>query len=439
MLFPDLKKVLIILYLLLLTCLTKAQIPIIGNTTNLKKIENTNRNVFLLFNKVSEIDEFTGEELSYNSSNRGDSLILAVNCNKNVSISVNKYCSLKKIKILIQHVDTLKIVGNFKTSLSIVKQHIGATSESLIHSIQIANSDVKEVNLPYSVVNRIYLNNSIIRYLNLNGSRVIDEFNLNKIRLDSSNFYCASLPGYMIFNYLDLTYSGIIDLTTLRDLKSRNPKGTFELERTIRFSNVDLDKFRLPYDRLNFHIDSLQDEARIRWIYEKLLRHLNAQGLSAKYEWYNQIYKEIIDSKEHSHFYNVASTFWWDKGYKKSQPIKISLWLFLLFTLINCYWMTELLSTYYPSSLKKYLGGLRDDGGIMLEEIVNERQRKIKNLHKLKHVKVAFIYTSFIFWGLRLDMQEFTVKKIRIYIYIIFQYLLGLLCAAYIVNFLVRR
>lgn len=402
-------------------------------------IANTINNVYVISCKTSFDYERSSSVLDSNVCLHNEDLKLTLNTPRNVVIIIDKKSPLKNLEIYLLNVDTLKIFGNLKTITSLFVSELRGNKKLRVHSIQLYNSSIKEANLQGADVHELMVNNSFLKFLNLNNAKILSKFNLTRVRLDSSNFHFATLPDYITFNYLDLNRSGLIDLTNLLDLHSKDQKWTFEVERTIRLSNVDLDKFKLPYDRLNFHIDSLQDETRIKWVYEKLLKELTDRGLHAKYKWYNGIYTKIMDEKNHGFWFNTVNLIWWNRGYEKSKPLKIAISLFVFFTIINLLFFTKMLSNYYPNSLKKYLGPIRDEDGRILQNSTGETQPWVKASNFIRHVKCALIYTSFIFWGLRLYMEEMKIDSFRIYLYIIIQYLLGLLCVAYIVNFLVQR
>jgi len=51
----------------------------------------------------------------------------------------------------------------------------------------------------------------------------------------------------------------------------------------------------------------------------------------------------------------------------------------------------------------------------------------------------VLLYTAFIFWGLKLDVKELVIKKWWAIILIVFEYSIGVVCLAYIANFIITK
>jgi hypothetical protein len=50
-----------------------------------------------------------------------------------------------------------------------------------------------------------------------------------------------------------------------------------------------------------------------------------------------------------------------------------------------------------------------------------------------------FLYTTFVFWGLKLDLKELEIKKPLYMTILIGQYITGLVCLAYIANYIISK
>jgi hypothetical protein len=49
----------------------------------------------------------------------------------------------------------------------------------------------------------------------------------------------------------------------------------------------------------------------------------------------------------------------------------------------------------------------------------------------------CLIYTSYLFWGLKLDFGKLKLANIPRAMLVIFQYLIGIICLAYLANYII--
>lgn len=51
----------------------------------------------------------------------------------------------------------------------------------------------------------------------------------------------------------------------------------------------------------------------------------------------------------------------------------------------------------------------------------------------------CFIYTGYIFWGIKLKLENIKLSNVSLALWIIFQYIVGIICLAYIANIIITR
>jgi hypothetical protein len=57
----------------------------------------------------------------------------------------------------------------------------------------------------------------------------------------------------------------------------------------------------------------------------------------------------------------------------------------------------------------------------------------------LKKTPCVIIYTCMIFWGIRLEREKVGIDNFGVFFYIIVQYVVGLICLAYIANWIISN
>ncbi|MBB2150670.1 hypothetical protein [Pedobacter gandavensis] len=365
---------------------------------------------------------------------------LKISTRKNVIIDLRRSQKYQWIFIILEKVDSLTILGNGETNISLNIPKIGANkSQRIVNAIKVSNCVINELNLPETKVNSVELNNSSINYLNFKDGAIYNRFIIHTSNVDSSNFYHTYLPEIMYLSKVDLARNGSLNFDNLIRLENTNDQPALELERTINLREIDLERITLPYDRFSFHVDSSQSDQHRIWIYQKLLRRLNNEGLTAQHQKYNTDYTELVDKINRREFTNWISKVWWNKGRNKGRVIYWGIGCFVFFLLFNFILVKSMPSVYYPNTFKVYF------------ELKSRRYRQGCNGNIINwrftsafclgwyYLWGVFWYTTFIFWGLRLNLDILKFKSLWLVSYIITQYTLGLIFVAYIVSFVIIR
>jgi hypothetical protein len=148
---------------------------------------------------------------------------------------------------------------------------------------------------------------------------------------------------------------------------------------------------------------------------------------------------EELATKELSHIENMqdgwfgraidlCNRVWWDYGYDKAKIIRNSMVLMLVFTFINLWFYSILVTQIYqiPSFTRAHVNLVSNYHQFHWKRIL------LTPLHCL-------LYTGTIFWGLKLDMREINFSNIPLAISVIVQYSIGIVCLAYLANYIIAK
>ena len=63
-----------------------------------------------------------------------------------------------------------------------------------------------------------------------------------------------------------------------------------------------------------------------------------------------------------------------------------------------------------------------------------------RGIAKLLYYAVyCFLYTGFVFWGVKLSIDKLKIKNVYLAVWIIFQYSAGVICLAYLANYIITK
>ena len=151
-------------------------------------------------------------------------------------------------------------------------------------------------------------------------------------------------------------------------------------------------------------------------IYESLLNNFRIGGkeesiklLDVEYHLYQWENKPLYIS------WLVMFPYCWDDfGYKKGMIFVWTVYVFLIFWIINYRFLNYLNQDIYT-----------------MDNIPNEMSEK--------RGWYSFIYTAFLFFGLTLHIEKINIKNKIGSFYIIFVYAIGLVCLAYMANYILQK
>ncbi|RYY37120.1 MAG: hypothetical protein EOP46_03825 [Sphingobacteriaceae bacterium] len=231
-------------------------------------------------------------------------------------------------------------------------------------------------------------------------------------------------------------YGDFTDTISLSNIDFSHLRGKFDISHItnhpiIYISQTDITKikFNIPATTVRVRSDQPYEEQLI--IYQNLLKIYQDAGYTFKYEEYDKQYQELKYLVNGHPIINFISKYWWDYGYDKGRVIFISLGLYLAFMIMNIVLLSKVKAVYWPEKFQLY------------EATLHQRRENGGRLHKLKyHVNKTLsvaLFTGYIFWGIKLDLKELELRHRYVLFLIISQYILGIICLAYIANFVISK
>ena len=255
----------------------------------------------------------------------------------------------------------------------------------------------------------------------------------NKFK-DDLIFYKCKFTNHLKFSRDDFTAGkGInLSLSTLPDTivfssVKMGPVVDFEIanlnERTsnpikIEFIDCDLTKFKFDYQHFSLLFDLISDDDK-EGIYEGILNNFKTRG---QLESYKNLDIEYRGFKFRQNWYTYPLSWinlaWWNYGYTKSLVFAWTAIFLLLFTPITYKKLDFLTQSVYEMQNIPYK---------------SEMKRKIDKWW------YSFIYTSSIFFRLTLKLENLKFTDKRWTAYVILVYTLGIVCLAYMANFVLQK
>lgn len=252
--------------------------------------------------------------------------------------------------------------------------------------------------------------------LSFHHSSLIGKFTLEGIEL----------PDTLEFVWTDiLKLDGDLNLTQYNRQKSRTKVCNLVLW------GVDISKIKIYYDDFKLVFPESGNflyEDKV-FIYQQLLSNFKQKGIIDSFEKLDKEFSELkYTGRGNSLGYilNWIDRHWWDYGYNKFLVVRNAIFLNFIFFLMNIFIYKKLL-----------YDGYRMEKFVVTNEML-ERKYLDNSFNKLIfELPYIFLYTSYIFWGLRLDVERINVQRIGIFIYVLIQYLVGVVCLAYMANLII--
>jgi Pentapeptide repeats (9 copies) len=237
------------------------------------------------------------------------------------------------------------------------------------------------------------------------------------------------LPDTLDFSYNNSSsLDNEIDLTTANFTDSGQ---NIDKPHLIQFMKTEISKFHLDYYHFRLLIpDSIQspDNSKMRIaisndekesIFEGLLNNFKVHGQNESYRKLDIEYKRF---QFYRNWWTVPfywiSLLWWNFGYNKELIFLWTIFFALLFTSLNYFKLEKLNTSTYP---------------------IDYLPKDYSKMTISRKYWYSFVYTSIIFFRLTLNVDKLSFNNIRGTIYILMIYALGLLCLAYMANFIIQK
>lgn len=257
---------------------------------------------------------------------------------------------------------------------------------------------------------------------------------------DSLTFKAAEFNGQVFFigdtlpKYLDFSQVNIIANEIDFTKSVINPKyGTCN----INLTDAAIEKFRFRYKRFKLWFPSngsIGYELKSN-VYEELLKKQKDEGFTQSYEILDKEYREFqyIDSGAErgiwGHLLNWIDKNWWGYGYDKELIIRNIIIIFLAISLINTLILRHLTFRVYLSQ--------------DIIELLDTQKEKRWYSKASNYFLYSLFYTAIIFFSFKFDIEKLKVKEnlkgwqsINL-IYFFTIYLGGLVCLAYLANYII--
>lgn len=241
----------------------------------------------------------------------------------------------------------------------------------------------------------------------------VDLSNAKFIRGSSLTFSNCVLPGFIDMHNIQID-SGYIDLTNVHSNPGEKCK-VFILGPSAKRINLSYNFCELYFP------DSLLSKSEYRDLvsstYENQLTKLNESGSSYSHEVLDIAYKDWKSTYKFEYF---ISRYWWQYGYSKYRILFITLAILILFITINYRNYSRVHAAYPIESLSPL-------------HIPTNAGTLTRTWEKLLYTAC---FTASIFFRLTLEFQLLQLNKKPVF-WIIFQYLMGLACTAFIINWII--
>lgn len=245
------------------------------------------------------------------------------------------------------------------------------------------------------------------------------KLDLSECHFDSGSRFIFSrtpLPDTLDLTNTRLTAS--IDLTAakLQDIDTKCE---------INLMGCDIEKLKLGYGNFHLYIpDSLVHDKysrdQISATYEALLNNFQKNGFK---DSYRQLALEYKDWQARHDFFTRISGIWWGYGYRKWQLLLWTFGFLLVFSLVNLALYKRIYSTY---PIKDFA----------MDEYDFSPNRVTRFFQQLL---ISATYTGWIFFKLSIDFDKISIQRLGWLFIILIEYLIGILCTAYLINWIVSK
>ena len=249
--------------------------------------------------------------------------------------------------------------------------------------------------------------------------RIGKKLDLSECRFDSMShliLYTSILPDTLDLTNAKLT--GTIDLTNAK-------LGDQDSPCQINLIGTDIDKIKIQYGNFHLYIpDSIKTDKYSKDIvsatYEALLNNFQKNGYRDSYKKLNIEYK---DWQASNNWLLWVSKAWWQYGLDKWYILFWTVGFMIVFSYINARVYTRIFATFTIPEL-------------------NEAKYSFSNnrfLKKLQKFWLSVMYTGFIFFKISIDFKKIKIVDWGFLILLFVEYLIGLLCTAYIINWILGK
>ncbi len=214
-----------------------------------------------------------------------------------------------------------------------------------------------------------------------------------------------------------LDFSMNLDIKNIVDLTKTNYNENLKRRCRLMLNKTDLTKVEMnyPFFKLIFPNNVSHDEKET--IYEGLLKNFKNKAYQDSYELLDVEYKRFNAKNSTLGFLWWVPDWWWEYGYDRSRVFYWTLGFLAFFTLLNFKGINWLFLKVYkiekvPIYFKKY-GWSR--------------------------FWYALVFTALVFFSLSVKIDKIDFKEKRGSAYLFLIHIIGLICVAYMANYIIQR
>ena len=299
---------------------------------------------------------------------------------------------------------------------------------SKLGRFQVLNSNIKYFWLGNDSIQICYMENDTVTKFNIYDSD-IKYFTLRNVKIDNLRVDNTSQPTELFIKNLDLgDNNAVLDLTQFKNEEQKTC--------VLGVSLSEISKLRFNYSnyKISFSEEVLERELNAQYLnsykqsmYTIIIDLQKKYGFADGEEKVTKEYKSFQYTKNNS-LLGIAANWldrtWWDYGYEKGLIFRNTFYLLLLFYVFNLFGYRKLVHNLYP--LNEFV---KAD-----EQPVQGKFRRVR-----RYAAYCLFYTGYVFLGLRLDFKILILKNLWLAAYIIIQSIVGLICLAYIANYIISK
>ncbi len=240
------------------------------------------------------------------------------------------------------------------------------------------------------------------------------------------DFSRCKLPDTLDFSYNNIVLREI-DLSVAKSPELPQKKcAIFLFKSDVSKFRFDYQYFDLLFTDPKYPYKSLSNDERAA-LYESLLKNFNDRGQKESYKLLDIEYQKF--KWRHSAFPGLVflPKYWWNFGYGKGYVFLWALFFPLLFTLVAFFYLEYLNSVY-----EIYVGENQN----RIPPLSGARLTVLKSYKRLWY---AFLYTNILFFSISLKLENIRTFKFWGGIIIMTIYIIGLICVAYMANFVLQH
>lgn len=273
---------------------------------------------------------------------------------------------------------------------------------------------------------------------------------------NKADFSGAKFKGKINFKNMQLPdtldFRNVEEITEDVELIYAKPPGKNKKCKIALFgANIDKINFNLRFFKLCFpdsgKISAQELNQQKTIVYEKVLKKFKEEFLTSDYEKLDIEYNRYKYDSDAYYFgfgaiLNFMDDYWWKYGYHKYRVIIWTIAALLVFTIINFFCLYNSLQRVYQLD---FLPLYHKRPRMVYPRTAPVRLKKVDFLEIGKHFFYSLVYSSVIFFGVKLDTHRFVEKKIwkktnhLLFSYILLMFTAGIIYIGFLVNFIFQN